>query len=867
MRRSMVNLAVMAVSCSLVFAANGALVTLTKDSDIGFDEAYGWDSGKAPEEGNDYLVCNGKCLRGDYSEGFAGDSLQFGVVLGTEGVFFKEHSGTHVFKKLILANGYYRTWMSNNGHSAHIDGNVEVLSPESTPFRLHSTHNSGSGWYITYWDAKFSGAEGTGLNVGPYLLNKAHLSSGQTIFTGDNSAYFGKFYFYGTNAVAAFTTGTSLGGALSSFKSDAIVLADGTTLEFRGTSAVLEKSLNRGITVEPTGGSISVPKDKTLEVEWPIACKGPLVKVGEGTLVLDSPIGVSGMTGSAASFTVAGGTVKFAEGFAADGESRVAVLSNSVIAAEAGKELPVGNIRFEGGAIGISYDEATGKSGVLVLGAASEFNRPVPLYPPSVRGIKVPFLKLPVSAGKVLAKDDFSKPSDHASSGLPSVVVTVETEGDFQVAYVQTCNLVTVSDAHPDTGDANNKAYLYPYVSDKWMWSDNNVPRAGVEYLVGKKKTVYSTGQSGEWVFPGESITFRGEDGSRAVWEFGNSALKKFTGDVRTFDYVRINPTSTANGELHLCGRLHVGSTQVSDNGLDFRAKVSMTTVIDSVVSGSGYMCFQAFSNNLDNTYYFTADNTFTGTYFVYSSYGNTRTVVKFARPECFGPNPPSARAKNLLLQGKGSELYIEGSQKLDHSNREIAFYGDDPMLRVDEGEIFEMTCKLAFTRENTARKVGGGTWAVGGEVRQEGNDGIGRATLAVDEGFIRADKPKAFVNVNVRIEEGAGIAAKYRHGETSDVANYGMMVTNASRFAVNGSTLKFKVSTDGVRIGSNERIALLSVPEEVAAAIDTKKIVVEHDDIARRKAVIEKSPVTISSVPYVRYSCRLKAGFTLILR
>ncbi|MBQ5795462.1 MAG: hypothetical protein IIW14_05660 [Kiritimatiellae bacterium] len=850
------------VFCALSHAANAALVKLTKDSDKGFDEAYGWDSAEAPKEGNDYLVSGGYYLRGDYNEGFAGDSLQFGIVGGTEGVFFKEHAGTHTFKKLILANGYYRTWMSNNGQAAHIAGNVEVQSPESVPFRLHSTHNSGLGWYLTYWDAKFSGAEGTGLKVGPF--NKAHLSKGENIFTGDNSAYSGSFYFYGTNAVAAFTAGTSLGGAILSFKSDAIVLADGTTLEFRGTSAVLEKNLNRGITVSSTGGRISVPAGKTLEVEWPIVCEGPLVKTGTGTLVLDSAIGVSDTNDGAASFTVSEGDVRFSESFVADDNLQIAVLSNAAVSVDAGREQMVGGIRFEGGAIRVSYDEATGKSGVLVLCGTGAVNKPIPVYPPSVRGIKVPFLKMPLSAG-VLTGDLFVKPADHAAKNLPSATITVETQDDYQIAYARTCNLVTVTDKHPDTEEANNKAYLYPYGSDRWRWSDNDVVRAGVEYLVGKSKTVYSTGMTGDWVFPGESVTFRGEGGSRANWELGNESLRRFTGDVRTFNYSRIYPDSTNGGELHICGRLHVGSKEGSDNGLDFRAKKNMTTVIDSVVSGSGYMCFQAYADNLTNTYYFTADNTFDGTYFVYSARANTHTVLKFARSECFGPNPPSPRAKNLLLQGEGSELYIEGSQKLDHSNREIAFHGSGSMLRVEESELFDMTCKLAFSRGITARKVGGGTWAVGGEVRQEGSGDA--ATLAVDEGFIRADKPKALVNIKVKIAEGAGIAARYRPGETGDAANYGMMVTNSTRFAVSGETLRFKVFTEGKRVRAGERIALISVPQELESVIDAKKIVFEHDDIAGRNAVLVKNRVTISSASYICYSCRLVSGLTLILR
>ena len=88
MRMLMMSVAGMVAFSALPYAADAELVTLTKSSDTGFDEAYGWDSGKAPEEGNDYLVANGYYLRGDYGEGFAGDSLQFGVVGGS---FIRNH--------------------------------------------------------------------------------------------------------------------------------------------------------------------------------------------------------------------------------------------------------------------------------------------------------------------------------------------------------------------------------------------------------------------------------------------------------------------------------------------------------------------------------------------------------------------------------------------------------------------------------------------------------------------------------------------------------------------------------------------------------------------------------------------------------
>ena len=138
---------------------------------------------------------------------------------------------------------------------------------------------------------------------------------------------------------------------------------------------------------------------------------------------------------------------------------------------------------------------------------------------------------------------------------------------------------------------------------------------------------------------------------------------------------------------------------------------------------------------------------------------------------------------------------------------------------------------------------------------------------LTVSEGFIRPDNPIAFRNVRVTVAEGAGIAAKYRPGETSDVATYGMIVTNAARFAVSGDTLKVKVETNGQKTRAGEAIAVLTVPEETASVLDTKHIRFEHDDPAGRDAVLVRETLTYSGLPSVRYSCRLLKGFVITVR
>jgi len=845
-------------------AANAATVELTKSSDNGFTNAYGWASGKAPEAGNDYLVAGGFYLRGDYSQPFAGDSLQFGVVGGTEGIFFKEHQGTHTFTKLILANGYYRTWMSNNGQAAHIAGVVEVLSPATAPFRIYSTHLSGTAQFVTYWDAAFTGAVGTGLVLGPYpgVVN----STPEIVFTGDNSAYLGSLSVIGAKTIFGFTTGNSLGGALASLKSDALSIADNAMLDSRGADVTLSASLNRGISIAASGARLMVSSGKSLRLEWPVSGSGTLRKTAAGTLTLASAFTVP--------LDVSNGAVVFADGFSSS--AGVSVAAGASISVAAGAEIQIPNLTIaEGGALRIAYDETTGESGVLVLGSGSEPSWPIAVYPHSVRGVKVPFLKVPTSLRTVTAAD-FSKPDDLASTGLPSATFTVETEGGVQTVYAETATQVTIVRTNPSDGTSNNKAYIHLYQGDKWMWSDDTVMHAGADYFVGNGQYVYSTGLSGAKTLPGDSLTFVGTKSgtslSRAYWEIGNNSLTSFTGDIRTGNYAQIKPTAADGGALHICGRLYVGNNCTSDEGLDFRApKSGIDIFIDSVVSGTGQMSFQPNANGQTNTYCFTASNTFAGTYFVYGSKTDSMTTLKFASAAAWGVNPASLKEQGVILQSNAS-LYPAGSQTVNHPNRCVRFYGAGPKLRVDEGETFELRNPVSFVNTTALQaniaKTGGGTWAVGGSVSVNKNGLSVLPILTVAEGFIRLDNsPRSFAAMEVVIGDGAGIAAKYRPGETSSLADYGMLVTNATCFTVSGDTLKFKVFTGGEKVRASEKVAILTVPEATAAAIDAKTIRFEHDDAYGRYPVLERDTVTVSGLSCVRYSCRFIKGTTILLR
>ena len=426
--------------------------------------------------------------------------------------------------------------------------------------------------------------------------------------------------------------------------------------------------------------------------------------------------------------------------------------------------------------------------------------------------------------------------------------------------------LVTVS-------SDSSQAYIYPTDANKW--SDKKIMHAGADYLIEGGKKLVSWGMTGDYTISGDSVTVVGTSSSTAQWDlgYGDNNLNRITGDVRAGNYALFKPTAPDGGELHLDGRLYVYGTAGSDYALDFRAaKSGITLVIDSVVSGAGGMSFQPGGNYYTNTYRLTANNTYTGTYFLYGAGTATLTTLEFATAESWGANPPSFKDYGMAVQGK-VVLHPMGVQTVDQPNRQVRFYSVGSSVRVDEGEVFELKSPAKFNNGGSAqyvcnvKKVGGGTWAIGGAVTTDRNGLADWPRLTVEEGFIRPDNPIAFRNVAVTVGENGGIAAKYRPGETSDVATYGMIVTNAARFAVSGEILKFKVETGGERISASERISLLTVPGETATAIDAKRVVFEHDDSAGRTAVLERDEVTYSSKPYIRYSCRFIRGLKIILR
>ena len=868
------NVCLSVVACVLsCLVAQADPVKLLRSSTTAFSAGTDWSDGNPPNSSKDYLVDSSYVLTCDYDRTFAGKSLQFGVVGGTEGVFYKLHQGTLTFSKLIFAKGYYRTWMSNAGEYCKINGPIEVLSPANAPFGFYSTHNGGPVGYAAYLNGNVSGAEGTGLLFGyyPEAKQQTALAESKNYLNGDNSDYCGQLTFMGVNMTHFFAQNTSLGGALNAMKYDAVVLKENTTLQSNGDNLTLAANLNRGLSVDSTGGRLAVADGNALRLEWPISGSGTLRKTGAGTLTLAGAVNPAAAGATGAGFEVAEGQVVLDAGFSNVSGHSLTVDAGATLTVAPGEEITVNSLVFNGGAFAITCEVSNSEtnSGVLVLGEGCQPNWPLPVYPHAVRGVKVPFLKVPTSVGTITPAS-FTTPGDFPATALPSARFTVETADDVQTAYAETLPIVYV---------ATTQAFLAERSGNEKNWSDNRQVHAGADYfadttlnpdVTGNRALASSDLGGTDYTLPFESLTLRG-DGAYRKANLGASTTYPFnthslTGDIRTYDHAKFHP-SVASGqtEWNLCGKLYVGNVQTSgDVGLAVYPCSSGLYDFKSDISGSGAIAFSLPANGVEPIVSFTGKNLHNGTLFFYNKNEQPDSSLTFRfTAESFGVDLPTYRERAVILQmgGKGFTLHPFGSQRIAFENRGFVYLSGAANVEVDEDCDFELAAPFKFLADLTIRKIGGGVWAMG---KQMANDSGKIGTVKVVEGYLRAETARAFSNVKVEIDAGAGLAAKYVPGATGEAAEYGMIVTDAAKLTVAGDTLAFKVTTDGADM-RRVSVPVLTVPADLASVIDAKKIVVSHDTSLSPEVVREN--VTIDNNACVRYSCKFKSGILLIVR
>ena len=790
----------------------------------------------APTSGNDYIVANGYMMNVNTTTNFAGDSLQFGYVGGNRGIFFQtSHNKTVTVNRLILANGLYRVWQDpKNASMSYLKGSIEVLSPNETPFRICPTHDgvsSPTGYDIT-WASDISGAVGTGL-----LINRiAPLKDARIVFSGDNSAYFGKIAVEGTNLTFEATSASALGGRLPVLDGEALTIDNMATFECSAASETLESSVNRGIKIKSGGAAIKVGSGKSLRIEWPVAIEGNFEKSGDGSLTMDSVTVADNVF-----FSISGGLLTM-------NVNRWPVAERFSVKAQA------------------------------------------------VRGSDIPFLKVPVSAGEV-KPSDFTLVEDFASKNFVSCQVVVLTEGDWQIARFRPATVIS---------PAEEVSVVYAVQSPEG-WTDGKVVHSLGDYHIDAKAAgrdlKFSVGDLAsvvaavlEYSMPqGTSLTFTGDTSSKrsATWLIRQ---KVFTGDVRAvgqkISFVACGNTKPASlenvkynesrGDIHvLRGRMHVENTEAADGGLKFQTSMSRTVNIESVISGAGTISLQPYNvsgvaqRDKVGTYVFSGTNSFEGKIHIHSAVENGTDSICTLRfgDECnLGPGPKTGTADIYMQAQKKANvaIYPIGSVDVSLPNRRFYFNAGSNIVKVDEGEVFELYSPVAFrngTSESLTyvRKTGKGIWAIGGNVEYVQNTATSLVwTLNVDEGYIRAYNARAFSGMTVTFADGAGIAAKYDPGSALESAQYGMIVTNAALFAVSGAKLPVKIDTNGDSF-FNKRLPVLTVPAGAADSIGAKLKGIT--DIPMGSVSFVRDSVALGDKDYVRFSAEIHRGTVIMFR
>jgi hypothetical protein len=609
--------------------------------------------------------------------------------------------------------------------------------------------------------------------------------------------------------------------------------------------------------VKSGGAKIKIPSGKALCIEWPISLNGEFKKIGAGTLVLASEMTF--------------------------GENGGFIVSEGCVSVSAGMTNAIDGISFAGGGFAVSYDSESGACGVLEVGEMP--SGMIKVRPPAERGIKIPFMKIPVSVGEI-ASSDFTAVADLASSGLPSFKVTVEQEGDYQVAYLETAKTITVADG---------ASAVYALLNGEG-WSDGELMHSCGDYLVDAKtaarKLTFGVGDLASldndvlnYEMPdGSSLTFTGKhQGSTAEWLVRQ---KVFKGDVRAVgDNILFKPcgntvVATASsyensvGDVHtLRGRLYVSNSSLSDTGIKIETGCGRVVKIESTVSGAGTICLRSKSGveNKLCTYILSGTNDFCGRWFLYNSYHDEPWVTntfRFADERNLGRGVKGKNSE-VFMQGGRVVIHPIGSVSVDIPYRPLYFFSGHCIVKVDEGEVFKWNSPITFrngsaSKQTIAYKLGRGIFAIGGNVTLEKSSSKWGYPFNVDEGYIRADNARAFSGMTVTFAEGAGIAAKYDPEATGESAQYGMIVTDPALFTVAGWKLAVKVETGG-DLMLNKSVPVLTVPASMADGVEGK--LSGTCDLPKGGVVFVRENVELDDAQYVRFSAEIRRGTVVVVR
>ena len=806
--------------------ASATTVEITKSFTYGYNFNSGecWEGGIAPQPGYDFRVANGYSFQVGYGTtgrdvtfSFPGDSLAFGIVDGTRGVFTHGGAADITINNMTLANGHYAPYYSwSYSSSSTLRGSAIIVSPESAPFEIRpvsSANHQGINCYMT-----ISGEAGTG-----FLVNgSTSSSSGEFRLYASSPNYRGSIKVAYGNVTLGIATSGSLGGKLAAFKADAFVLGKRATLKSLAAGISLEASDNRGMLVESTGGRVLVPSGNDMTIGWPISGAGTLEKTGGGTLYVSNAVTVAAIS-----------------------------LQEGCLAAAPGMTVEIPQLALAGGGLGAGV--GCGIISATSLDMTEGAKIPVQIIGSVEAGRTMPFFKAPVGR---YAVEDFQVAAGTGTYGEPFTKLTSAVDGAYEIFSLEVLPLVTTS--------ASAVSGSYYSAQEGADWSDGRPVHEDAAYLVhaesaDKTFRAYDNGTVSEpeleYDFPGHAITLAGSSTSARSRIYVRS--RTFNGWLRFMDYSVLGFDDIPDPHVYrITGRIDVNANPSTYEGVSWSVHAGSTAIVESVVSGTGFIYLNnPYSQNTEGTIVLTGTNTYTG---IISVYGGAKYVcLRIHDERNLGANPPAFDEMRLRLD-TGSIFHPIGSVTIDDPNRGIRF-GSMPTLRVDDGETLALGSPVSTYGSTVVTKTGGGTLDFSCPLAIASTFAI-----MVEGGFVKCGEAKKLMPAAVSFGEGCGIAMDRVTDASDERSMYGMVLTNAAT-TFPAAKLKVRIDHGGKMPRSSESVPFLTIPASLAASLGDRVDFVKNTPYGDWALV--RDGVTIDGASFVRYSAKFLNGFKVMIR
>ncbi|MCQ2391583.1 MAG: hypothetical protein MJ240_09180 [Kiritimatiellae bacterium] len=499
----------------------------------------------------------------------------------------------------------------------------------------------------------------------------------------------------------------------------------------------------------------------------------------------------------------------------------------------------VANLKMESGAtLAFRWDGSARTGTTFRVTNSLTVDGPVQVRPSALNvigtaGARVAVLKAP--AGVTLNPDDWVYGAIDATETpdppLPAVTLEVAPDEDgLSTLWAVACPVVRMlrSDASKVSGSFN-----YDSSAPTNNWSDGAYPTPDKDYLIDGGYSIRPQSSRGTLVFEGRSLTFS-ESGGTMAMRAATQVVDRLQLDVTKanvkFDhysggYYSQDPYA-AGGKMNLQGHMSIIQRGGSYAAYAILADTRML-IFDTEISGNGDFVESLSSANESACCFleFTGDNSkWTGrlTFSTSSKLSPTsRAYLFFTDKRNLGGSPATFTHNALYLPWYGC-LVPRAAATLDTPNRGI-FVENGAVISND----FALTVCERITYAGALRKWGAGLLRLGGEAprfthSQLATPLVGTNVLDVVQGGLTPVSAAAFEGLAVRFAEGTCLALDAAAAPGSDVARYGMMLTNElSALTVPATGLP--ITVDRTATSTHKRLAICTVPTAVAAGLESQ--------------------------------------------